>query len=402
MIAPTQRLGQTEFIALMAMVVATVAFSIDAMLPALPQIGAALSPDNLNNAQLIITSFVLGMGIGTMFTGPLSDAYGRKPVMIAGAVVYVVGCGLAWAAQSLELMLAARVLMGLGASGPRVVAMALVRDIYQGRDMARIMSFVMAVFALVPALAPTLGYFIIMGFGWRAIFAAFMLFSVVTLLWLLIRQPETLMPENRRPLSLGALYTATAQMFAHRTARLSIAVQTLVFGILFIVLSSTQQVFDVTFGQGAHFHYWFGGIAILAASASLLNARLVMRLGMRAIIKAMLTIQIGITLAMIAITAIDGPYWLAFGTYVIWVTGNFFQAGLTIGNLNALAMEDMGHIAGLAASIIAAISTIGAVLIAAPIALMFDGTPMPMAVGALVAASIALWLTTKIKRPGEA
>lgn len=402
MIAPTQRLGQTEFIALMAMVVATVAFSIDAMLPALPQIGAALSPDNLNNAQLIITSFVLGMGIGTMFTGPLSDAYGRKPVMIAGAVVYVVGCGLAWAAQSLELMLAARVLMGLGASGPRVVAMALVRDIYQGRDMARIMSFVMAVFALVPALAPTLGYFIILGFGWRAIFAAFMLFSVVTLLWLLIRQPETLMSENRRPLSIAALYTATAQMFAHRTARLSIAVQTLVFGILFIVLSSTQQVFDVTFGQGAHFHYWFGGIAILAASASLLNARLVMRLGMRAIIKAMLTIQIGITLAMIAITAIDGPYWLAFGTYVIWVTGNFFQAGLTIGNLNALAMEDMGHIAGLAASIIAAISTIGAVLIAAPIALMFDGTPLPMAVGALVAASIALWLTTKIKRPGEA
>nr|WP_213395044.1 multidrug effflux MFS transporter [Yoonia sp.] len=402
MIAPTQRLGQTEFIALMAMVVATVAFSIDAMLPALPQIGAALSPDNLNNAQLIITSFVLGMGIGTMFTGPLSDAYGRKPVMIAGAVVYVVGCGLAWAAQSLELMLAARVLMGLGASGPRVVAMALVRDIYQGRDMARIMSFVMAVFALVPALAPTLGYFIIMGFGWRAIFAAFMLFSVITLLWLLIRQPETLMPGNRRPLSIAALYTATAQMFAHRTARLSIAVQTLVFGILFIVLSSTQQVFDVTFGQGAHFHYWFGGIAILAASASLLNARLVMRLGMRAIIKAMLTIQIGITLAMIAITAIDGPYWLAFGTYVIWVTGNFFQAGLTIGNLNALAMEDMGHIAGLAASIIAAISTIGAVLIAAPIALMFDGTPMPMAVGALVAASIALWLTTKIKRLGEA
>ncbi|MBR2572923.1 MAG: multidrug effflux MFS transporter [Loktanella sp.] len=402
MIAPTQRLGQTEFIALMAMVVATVAFSIDAMLPALPQIGAALSPDNLNNAQLIITSFVLGMGIGTMFTGPLSDAYGRKPVMIAGAVVYVVGCGLAWAAQSLELMLAARVLMGLGASGPRVVAMALVRDIYQGRDMARIMSFVMAVFALVPALAPTLGYFIIMGFGWRAIFAAFMLFSVVTLLWLLIRQPETLMPENRRPLSIAALYTATAQMFAHRTARLSIAVQTLVFGILFIVLSSTQQVFDVTFGQGAHFHYWFGGIAILAASASLLNARLVMRLGMRAIIKAMLTIQIGITLAMIAITAIDGPYWLAFGTYVIWVTGNFFQAGLTIGNLNALAMEDMGHIAGLAASIIAAISTIGAVLIAAPIALMFDGTPLPMAVGALVAASIALWLASKIKLPGEA
>ncbi len=401
MMAPSQRLGQTEFIAMMAMLVATVAFSIDAMLPALPEIGATLSPQNLNHAQLIITSFVLGMGVGTLFTGPLSDAFGRKPVMVGGAIVYVIACGMAWAAQSLEMMLFARVLMGLGAAGPRVVAMALVRDLYQGRDMARIMSFVMAVFALVPALAPTLGHFIILGFGWRAIFAAFMVFSIITVLWLLLRQPETLRPENRRPLSISALANATAQMFAHRTARLSIMVQTLTFGMLFVVLSSTQQVFDVTFGQGAHFHYWFGGIAIVAASASLLNAKLVMKLGMRAIIKSVLTIQIGLTLAMIVITAANGPYWLAFGTYVIWVTGNFFQAGLTIGNLNALAMEEMGHIAGLAASIIAAISTVGAVIIAAPIALMFDGTPMPMAVGALVAAILALWLTSKIKRPGE-
>lgn len=401
MIAPTQRLGQTEFIAMMAMLVATVAFSIDAMLPALPEIGATLSPTNLNHAQLIITSFVLGMGVGTLFTGPMSDAFGRKPVMVGGAIVYVIACAIAWRAQSLEMMLFARVLMGLGAAGPRVVAMALVRDLYQGRDMARIMSFVMAVFALVPALAPTLGHFIILGFGWRAIFAAFMLFSTVTVIWLLVRQPETLAPQNRRPLSFAALYDATAQMFAHRTARLSIIIQTLTFGMLFVVLSSTQQVFDVTFGQGAHFHYWFGGIAIIAASASLLNAKLVMKLGMRAIIKTVLTVQIGLTLAMIVITAANGPYWLAFGTYVIWVTGNFFQAGLTIGNLNALAMEEMGHIAGLAASIIAAVSTVGAVILAAPVALMFDGTPMPMAIGALVAAALALWLTTKIKRPGE-
>jgi DHA1 family bicyclomycin/chloramphenicol resistance-like MFS transporter len=401
MIAPTKKLGQTEFIALMAMLVATVAFSIDAMLPALPEIGASLSPANLNHAQLIITSFVLGMGVGTLFTGPLSDAYGRKPVMLGGAIVYVLACGLAWSAQSLEMMLIARVLMGLGAAGPRVVAMALVRDLYSGRDMARIMSFVMAVFALVPALAPTLGHFIIAGFGWRAIFAAFMLFSTVTVIWLFLRQPETLMPEKRRPLSLRALYDAISQMLAHRTARLSIVIQTLTFGMLFVVLSSTQQVFDVTFGQGEYFHYWFGGIAIIAASASLLNARLVMRLGMRAIIKTVLTIQIFVTLAMIGITAANGPYWLAFGTYVVWVTGNFFQAGLTIGNLNALAMEEMGHIAGLAASIIAAVSTVGAVIIAAPIALMFDGTPMPMAIGALVAASLALFLTTQIKRPGE-
>lgn len=401
MSARIKPLPQAEFIALMAMVAATVAFSIDAMLPALPEMAAALSPDNLNNAQLIITSFVLGMGVGTLFTGPLSDAFGRKPVMIGGAVVYIIACAVAWQAQTLEVMLAARVVQGLGAAGPRVVAMALIRDLYAGSDMARILSFVMIVFALVPALAPTIGHYIVVIFDWHAIFLSFIVFSVISTLWLLIRQPETMTAEKKRPLSIRALWSAIKEMFAHRTASLSILIQTLTFGMLFNMLSSTQQVFDQTFGQGDVFHLWFGGIAIVASSAGFLNARIVGRLGMRAIIKAMYTAQIAITVVMIAITASDSPYWLAFGGYVLWVLSNFFQAGLTIGNLNALAMEEMGHIAGLAASVIAAISTIGAVIIAVPIALQFDGTPLPMAIGTLVCAVLALWLTTLIKRPGE-
>lgn len=401
MSARIKPLPQAEFIALMAMVAATVAFSIDAMLPALPEMAAALSPDNLNNAQLIITSFVLGMGVGTLFTGPLSDAFGRKPVMIGGAVVYIIACAVAWQAQTLEVMLAARVVQGLGAAGPRVVAMALIRDLYAGSDMARILSFVMIVFALVPALAPTIGHYIVVIFDWHAIFLSFIVFSVISTLWLLIRQPETMTAEKKRPLSIDALWSAIKEMFAHRTASLSILIQTLTFGMLFNMLSSTQQVFDQTFGQGDVFHLWFGGIAIVASSAGFLNARIVGRLGMRAIIKAMYTAQIAITVVMIAITASDSPYWLAFGGYVLWVLSNFFQAGLTIGNLNALAMEEMGHIAGLAASVIAAISTIGAVIIAVPIALQFDGTPLPMAIGTLICAVLALWLTTLIKRPGE-
>ena len=401
MSTPTKSLSQTEFIALMAMTAATVAFSIDAMLPALPDIGVELSPGDLNKAQLILTSFVLGMGLGTFFTGPLSDAFGRRPVMVGGAIVYVIGCIVAWTAQSLEIMLAARVLQGVGAAGPRVVAMAMIRDLYSGSNMARILSFTMVIFSLVPALAPTMGHYIILAFGWRAIFITFVIFSVLVTAWLLMRQPETLEMQDRRPLSGVALWAALVEMFSHPTARLSIFIQTLTFGMLFVVLSTTQQVFDITFDQGAHFHLWFGGIAILAASGSILNARIVGTFGMRAIIKATFAIQIVITLIMIAVTLTNAPYWLAFGMYVVWVTGNFFQAGLCIGNLNALGMEEMGHIAGLAASVLASVATVGAVIIAVPIALMFDGTPLPMAIGALLCASFAWYLTGLIKRPGE-
>ena len=394
-------LSQVEFIALMAMVAATVAFSIDAMLPAMPEIGAELSPDNLNKAQLILTSFVLGMGLGTFFTGPLSDAYGRKTVMVGGAILYIVAALAAWMASSLEMMLAARVVQGIGASGPRVVAMAMVRDLYGGRDMARIMSFVMMVFSLVPALAPTLGHYVILSFGWRTIFLLFVLFAVIVSAWLIIRQPETLAVEKRRPIKFASLLSATKEVFAIETTRLSIIIQTLTFGSLFISLSSTQQIFDITFGQGDHFHLWFGGIAIFAASASFINARIVGRLGMRAIIKAVFTAQIAISAVMIMVTIFDGPYWLSFGMFVVWTAGAFYQAGLTIGNLNALAMEPVGHIAGVAASAIAAVSTVGAVLIAAPVGLAFNGTPIPMAVAVLICSIIALWLTTKIRRPGE-
>ena len=383
------------------MIMATVAFSIDAMLPALPDIAAELTPDAPNRAQLIITSFVLGMGFGTFFTGPLSDRFGRKPVMIGGAVVYCGAALAAWAAPTLETMLAARLLMGLGAAGPRVVAIALVRDIYSGRDMARIMSFVMLVFSLVPAMAPSIGMIIISLAGWHAVFLAFVVFSGITVIWLGLRQPETLTTERRRPLNLPNLWAAISEVMRHPTTRLSIVVQTLAMGMLFGVISSTQQVFDKTYGQGDVFHFWFGGIAILAASASLLNARLVGRLGMRPIIKATFLMQIVASTLMIVAMLSPLPNSVELLVYAAWNVTVFFQIGMTAGNLNALAMEPMGHIAGMAASLIAALSTIGAVIIAVPIGLSFNGTPLPLAVAILICATLAFWLTTMIRRESD-
>ncbi|AGI68025.1 putative drug resistance protein [Octadecabacter antarcticus 307] len=401
MINPTRPLGQTEFVALIAMLAASVAFSIDAMLPALPDIGAELSPGNLNRAQLIITSFVLGMGLGTFITGPLADRFGRKTVILWGAGLYVSATVFAFFTTTLETMIAARILMGLGAAAPRVVAIALVRDLYSGREMARIMSFVMLVFSLIPALAPTLGAGIIAVSNWRSIFIAFAIFMGLITCWLMLRQPETLAPENRRPLSVTNLFAAARAVFTHPTARLATFVQTLSMGMLFSMLSSTQQVFDQTYGQGDTFHLWFGGIAILAASASIINARLVGRLGMRPIIKAMMTAQIFMSLGMICVVMLGLSNHIELLFYAVWTVSVFFQAGLTLGNLNALAMEPMGHIAGSAASIITATATVGAVIIAVPIGLRFDGTPLPLAIGIFVCACVALWLTTMIRRDSD-
>lgn len=384
-IPPAARMGQTEFIALIAALFATIAFSIDAMLPALPQIAAELSPDAPNAAQLVLTSFVLGMGIGTLFAGPLSDAFGRKPVILAGAALYSAAALLAYAAPTLEGVLLARLLQGLGSAGPRVVSLALVRDMYKGREMARIVSFAMMIFTLVPAIAPFIGQGIIWAAGWRAIFLAFLVFSAVTMLWFTLRQPETVPRLARRPLNAAALRRALVEVLSHRTVVLSIAVQTLVFACLFGTLSATQPILDQVYGEGDRFPIWFALIAILSGSASVLNARLVVRVGMRRMVTTTLAAQVVFSAVMLAAKA--GGIWpvaLAFPAHLLWTTGVFFMTGLTIGNLNALALEPMGHIAGMAASVIGAIATVASVALAVPLGLMFDGTAYPLMAGIAV------------------
>lgn len=393
MITDPRRLSQPEFIALIAMLFATIAFSIDAMLPALPQIAAELTPADPNRAQLILTSFVLGMGLGTFLAGPISDALGRKPVIVMGAGLYMVGALLAWAAPTLETVLAARLLQGLGAAGPRVVSLAMVRDLYSGRHMARIMSFAMMIFTLVPALAPLAGQGIIALTGWRGIFLAFLVFAVVATSWLSLRQPETLAKAARRPLHPAVLLRAVAEVLTNRQVVMAMVVQTLIFACLFGTISSTQQIFDVHFGRGAEFPLWFALIALCSGSASLINAALVVRLGMRFLVSVTLAVEALLT-ALYALTLIAGglPEGLAFALFVIWAISVFMMAGLVLGNLNALAMEPMGHIAGMAASVTGSLATVASVMIAAPLGLAFDGTPRPLVIGvtALAAAGFVL------------
>ncbi len=390
--------SRVEFIAMIAMLFATIAFSIDAMLPALPRLAEEFSPDAPNRAQLVVTSFVMGMGLGTLFTGPLSDTFGRKPVILWGAVLYIASAAVASFAPDLETLLGARFVQGIAAAAPRVVALAIVRDLYAGRGMARIMSFVMMVFTVVPALAPSVGAAFIAWSGWQAVFYAFITFCAVATTWLWVRLPETLAPEARRPFRARALRSAMVEVVTHPVVRLSIAVQGLSFGALFAVISSIQPIYEVTFDKADSFPLWFALVALLAMSSSYLNARLVMQVGMRRLVTLMLSFQCVATAILLAVLLGGLRGDALFPLFLVWQLGLFFQAGMTLGNLNAIAMEPMGHIAGLAASITGAISTVVSVLLAAPIGLAFDGTPVPLAVGVLVLCLAALGLMRRMTR----
>lgn len=395
---PTRQIRFPEFVGLFAMLFATIAFSIDAMLPGLIQIGRDLSPDDVNRAQLVLTSFILGMGSGTLIAGPLSDAYGRKTIVIWGMGLYVLASAIAAYAQSLEMLLLARFVQGLGASGPRIVTVAMVRDLYEGRAMARVMSFVMTVFILVPALAPSLGAVIIAFAGWRAIFVAFIVFGVTSTLWLALRQPETLAIQDRRPLRTGALWAALLEVLSNRSVQLFVAAMSLGFGQMFAWLSSAPQIFDEVYGRADSFPLWFAGVALFAGSASIVNAQLVMRLGMRKLATAAFAGQALVSIVALGLITLALPAPWDFTVFFAYMCCSFFTIGLTFGNLNALALEDMGHIAGMASAVVGSLSTVLAVIIAVPIGLAFNGTPIPAVLGVLVCSTLAYGLMVVERR----
>jgi DHA1 family bicyclomycin/chloramphenicol resistance-like MFS transporter len=392
----TKTPSRNEFIALLALLFATIALSIDAMLPALPQIALDLSPEDPNKAQLVITSFVLGMGLGTLFAGPLSDAFGRKATILAGFVLYILAALACWAAPSLETLLIARVVQGIGAAAPRTVSIAMVRDMFKGREMAQIMSFAMMIFTLVPAVAPLMGQGVIALAGWQAIFVAYVAFALLVMGWFTLRQPETLPREARRPLSWRALVAASREVLSHRVVQISIAAQALTLGMLFATLSSMEGIFSDLFGRGDSFPLWFGVIAIASMIGSILNARLVMRLGMRRMVTVTYGALLALTLAYLGLVAVM-PEGSGFALHILWSVVLFAVMGLTLGNLNALAMEPVGHVAGMAASVTSAIATVVSVVLAVPVGLMFDGTQVPLLLGVSVFGALALGLAMRLK-----
>lgn len=376
--AVTAPLHRAEFIALMAALYAILALSIDAMLPALPEIAQTLSPADPNRAQLVITSFVLGLGLGTFVVGPLSDAYGRKIVILGGSALFILGACFGVIASSLDGLLAARLMMGFGAAAPRVAGSAMIRDLFKGRDMAQVMSVIMTVFMIVPAIAPLMGAAVMTLAHWRMIFLVLAAVSLATSFWLALRQPETLPADQRLAISLHHMLAGCREVLGNGVVRASIVLQALIMGGLFAALSSLQGIFAASFDRGDSFPVWFAVIAAGSAMGSVINARYVQRFGMRKMAAWALgttLIASSIVLAMQALPL--GPDML-FGGFIIWTMLVFGAMGMSMGNLNALALEPLGHVAGLATSIITALSTVLSVIIAIPVGLVFAGTPVPL------------------------
>ncbi len=387
------RLPYWEFVILVSIMFGMIAFGTDTMLPAFPNIAKDLELTNVNKAQLIISSFILGTGIGQLISGPISDTFGRKPIITIGLVVFITACVVAYFAKSLELMLVARFIQGLGVSAPRTVTLALIRDLYSGRKMAQVMSLAMAIFVLVPAVAPSIGQLLFINFGWRSIYIAFIIFAFVGLIWLNVRQPETLPISDRKKLKAVEYLKAFKFVITNFSVVKYTLTLALSFGALFGYLSSAQQIFVDTFSAGSRFPIYFAIISILAAPASFINAMLVMKLGMRFLATVGFALQIIFALCVLLIlnTSIfsDQLFLLIF---IIWSILAFFLKGLYIGNLNALAMEPMGAIAGMASAIIGASATMIGILIAIFIGLAFQGTATPVLLGYIVCSAAALFL----------
>ena len=382
-----------EFIILVSIMFGMIAFGTDTMLPAFPHIAKDLELSNVNKAQLIISSFILGTGLGQLISGPISDTFGRKPIITIGLVIFISACVVAYYADSLEMMLVARFIQGLGISAPRTVTLALIRDLYSGRKMAQVMSLAMAIFVLVPALAPSIGQIIFINFGWRSIYMAFIAFALIGLLWLNLRQPETLPFEKRKRLRPKEFVSAFKIVITNQAVIKYTLTLALSFGALFGYLNSAQQIFVDTLGAGLSFPLYFSIISVLAAPASFLNAALVMKYGMRLL--ATIGFALQIIFAILTIIIVNQGFlpkeWLLI-IFICWSVIAFFLKGLYIGNLNALAMEPMGAIAGMASAIIGASATMLGILIAIPIGLAFNGTATPVLIGYIACSSIAVIL----------
>jgi DHA1 family bicyclomycin/chloramphenicol resistance-like MFS transporter len=389
-----------EFVGFVAACMALSAMSIDIMLPALPLLHADFNLADPNQAQVVITSFLVGIGFSQLFYGPFADRFGRRPVLFAGLALFIFAGILTMIANTFTSLLVARVLQGVGAGSPRVMAISMVRDCYAGARMAKVMSLAVMIFMIVPVLAPSLGQLVLMiAPRWNWVFAMLVIAGIALLVWAIKRLPETLPPERRMPLTPRSIYSAYRQTLTTRRFVGYMMAVSLVFGAHIGFISSSQQIFVDVFDAGRTFPLLFAAIALTTGIAAFVNSKLVRRVGMR-------RMSVGGLVAIVVINVfhlvIDLAGYETLLVFMLLQGASVFTFGLLAANLNALAMEPMGHIAGTASSMAGFVSTIGGTLIGLTIGLMFNGTVIPLNAAYVVLALAALVIAYFTEKPTRA
>jgi DHA1 family bicyclomycin/chloramphenicol resistance-like MFS transporter len=388
---------RAEFIALVALTISLVAMSIDAMLPALGVIASDLGAGSPNDRQLVLTSFFVGLTAGILVWGPISDSVGRKPAMYAGIGLFIAGGLLCGVATGFTGVLVGRAVQGAGAAAPRIVAIAMVRDLYAGRAMARVMSFVTSVFIVVPVFAPAIGQAILLVAHWRVIFLSLVAMAVVDVAWLALRQPETLAPARRRRFAIRTVLRGALEAFRNRVTLGYMTANGLVFGAFIGYLATSQQIFQEQYGMGRLFPVFFGVLSVAIGLAAVVNARLVMRFGMRALSKWALRADCALSIGFFALLCLIGGH-PPLALFMAYLVPCFFFNGLLFGNYTARAMEPMGHIAGVASAVVGSVSTLLSLATGTPIGRAYDGTVRPLVAGFAVLGLASLIVTEWAER----
>lgn len=388
-------MGFREFVIVIASIMALNPLAMDMMLPALPDIASAFHITSANRPQMVLSVFLVGFGVGQFVMGPLSDRFGRRPVLLGGMAVYCIASLLAIAAPSFETLLLARALQGLCTSATRVIATSIVRDCYAGRRMASVMSLAMMMFIAVPVVAPAFGQAVLLLTQWRGIFIVLMLYGVVALIWSALRMPETLPVEKRRSLAVGEVLDAFRQTLTNRQTLGYALVAGGILGSLFAFVFTSQQVFTEIYKLGYYFPLAFAGVAVGTAIAGFVNSRLVGRLGMRVISHAALLGFVVIAATMLVAAKMQ---MLPLPLFMVLSVSMMFAFGLMIANFTALAMEPQGHIAGTAASLYGSITTLLGIGIGATIGQDYDGTLVPFATGFLLCTLAALAVVLVVEK----
>jgi len=377
---PTKNTSKLEFIALMASLMSIVALSIDALLPALEHIGVSIGIQDTTDNQLLVTMIFLGLGFGQLIFGPISDSLGRKPVIYMGFAVFVIASFICVTASDLETMIVGRILQGIGLSAPRTISIAMVRDSFSGDYMAKIMSFIVVIFILVPVVAPAIGKLILDAYGWTAIFNSQLIIGVVIMIWLWRRQPETLPPEKRTKFKMRSFIAGAKEFIKHKQAVAFTLISGFVTGSFMVYLSASQHIFQEQYGLTEEFPYIFAGLAISVGFATFLNGTFVMRFGMYKLV-SIFTVVFTLIPLVYALLYFNSPVNPSIGVFLSFCGLEFFALGFLFGNLRALAMQPVGHIAGVGAAINGFVSTIMAVPIATFIGSYITETALPLFVG---------------------